>query len=62
MDLSEHGARLRPEDPLQCPEAFVLHIKDGPAYLCEAVWRHGGNMGVKFTTKADFDPSWHGAQ
>ena len=48
MDLSRHGARLRPDDPFQCPDEFSLIIKEMEERSCRIVWRAGLYVGVNF--------------
>ena len=48
MDLSRHGARLRPDDPFQCPDEFSLIIKEMEKRSCHVVWRAGLYVGVNF--------------
>jgi hypothetical protein len=47
-DLSETGARLKPEDILVCPEQFTLKFPNGSVHLCEVRWRKGNILGVCF--------------
>ena len=69
MDLSQHGARLWPDDPLRCPDEFSLFIKDpahGSAHhrlqsyieehVCHVVWRDGLYVGVVFLQQAEGSP------
>ena len=53
LDLSEDGARMKPEDPLACPEVFLLRIKHGACLVCQAIWREKGEVGVKFIAELD---------
>jgi hypothetical protein len=48
MDLSRHGARLRPDDPFQCPDEFSLVVKEMEERSCHVVWRAGLYVGVNF--------------
>jgi hypothetical protein len=48
-DISETGARLRIEGSMTVPDTFELIIElDGLEAPCQAVWRKGGEVGVKF--------------
>lgn len=48
-DLSEHGARLRVDNPMMVPSHFELIIElDGFEVDCELVWRHDNEIGVRF--------------
>ena len=48
LDLTESGARLKPNDIMLCPEEFVLKVQYGPTHGCEVVWRKGAELGVRF--------------
>ena len=48
LDLSEIGARLKPDDILVCPEQFTLKFPHGSVHLCEVRWRKGNILGVRF--------------
>ena len=52
MDLSQHGARLRPDDPLQCPDEFSLFIKNMEERACHIAWRAGLYVGGNFLKQA----------
>ncbi|HMB77017.1 MAG TPA: PilZ domain-containing protein [Kiloniellaceae bacterium] len=52
MDLSDKGARLRPDDPLKIPDAFSLHLRDIDALPCQVTWRAGLYIGVRFSDLA----------
>jgi hypothetical protein len=48
LDMSESGARLKPLEPMSCPDEFDLKLKYGPRRPCEVVWQKGGVLGVRF--------------
>lgn len=48
LDMSEKGARVRPSDPLLCPDEFDLKVTHGPIRPCEVVWQKAGIFGVRF--------------
>lgn len=48
LDISDSGARIRPSDPLLCPDEFDLKVKHGPYRACEVVWQHAGTFGIRF--------------
>jgi hypothetical protein len=48
LDQSQTGALLRPSDILFCPQEFTLKPKLGPEKHCEAIWRDGSVLGVRF--------------
>ncbi len=48
-DLSEHGARLRVDNPTMVPSHFELIIElDGFEVDCEITWRQDMEIGVRF--------------
>jgi hypothetical protein len=50
-DISETGARLRVDLPLQVPDTFELLIPlDGLEANCKVVWRRGTDVGIRFTS------------
>jgi hypothetical protein len=49
MDLSDKGARLRPDDPLKLPDSFSLCVRDIEALPCQVTWRAGLYVGVRFS-------------
>jgi len=49
MDLSDKGARLRPDDPLKVPDSFSLFVRDLDALPCQVTWRAGLFVGVRFS-------------
>ncbi len=51
LDISASGARLHIHDPVEIPKTFhLLQIANDERHECEAVWRNGNEMGVKFLT------------
>lgn len=48
LDQSQAGALLRPSDIMFCPQEFTLKPKLGPSRNCEAIWRDGSVLGVRF--------------
>ena len=49
VSVSTGGAVLHVrEDAQRCPEAFMLAVAGDKSYRCEACWRHGDKLGVKF--------------
>lgn len=48
VDISLHGARLRPVDATHCPDLFELDCPDRFVKRCTVVWRDGNWIGVKF--------------
>ena len=52
MDLSDKGARLRPDDPLKIPDSFSLFVRDIDALPCQVTWRAGLYVGVRFSDLA----------
>ncbi len=49
-DLTEDGARLRPQPGLAIPDHFELLIDlDALSVPCKVVWRDKNDIGVKFT-------------
>ncbi|WP_026379564.1 PilZ domain-containing protein [Afifella pfennigii] len=48
-DLSEDGAKLKVEDPLNVPESFELLMgADESLRRARVIWREGQFVGVKF--------------
>jgi Cdc6-like AAA superfamily ATPase len=47
-DTSDKGALLRPRDIVGCPTKFVLKPPVDPSRDCEAVWRKGEVLGVRY--------------
>ena len=48
LDLSKHGARLKPSDMLVCPNKFTLKMPHSSVHECEVKWRKGEMLGVRF--------------
>lgn len=48
MDLSEHGARLLPEDSMTVPELFELRIRNGDTRLARVVRTRGRYVHIEF--------------
>lgn len=59
MDLSPHGAKLKPDDPINCPSRFRLHIGDDNTHLCEIAWRRGAFVGARFLEGGSYATSHH---
>ncbi|MDX1401040.1 MAG: hypothetical protein R3245_03885, partial [Kiloniellales bacterium] len=51
LDLSENGARLRPDDAEACPEVFLLRLTDGVCHVCSVAWREDQELGVMFVAQ-----------
>ncbi len=47
-DISEDGARLKCDAPLEWPERVTIAIGDQPSRECEVVWSLNTLLGVKF--------------
>ena len=48
VDISRHGARLRPEDTMLLPNEFSLQFEPNQSIPCEIVHRTGNEVGVRF--------------
>jgi DNA-binding response OmpR family regulator len=49
LNLSQAGAAIwLPNPELDCPAAFELQLRSGPAYDCRVCWRLGDKLGVRF--------------
>lgn len=48
LDISESGAKIRPNDMAKLPERFELRCGYGRTYRCEVVRRSGFYLGVQF--------------
>jgi DNA-binding response OmpR family regulator len=49
LNLSQSGAAIwLPNPQLDCPAAFELQLRSGPAYDCRVCWRLGDKLGVCF--------------
>jgi DNA-binding response OmpR family regulator len=49
LNLSQGGAAIwLPKPELDCPAAFELQLRSGPAYDCRVCWRLGDKLGVRF--------------
>ena len=49
VDLSENGARLRLEKPIDLPEEFSLRIEDkASVVVARLVWQRENDVGVEF--------------
>ncbi len=48
LDLSEGGAKLRPDDILHCPDQFILKMADGTSQYCQVVRHDSDILGVQF--------------
>ena len=50
LNLSYSGAEIRlPAKDFDCPGAFALKLRAGPAHSCEVRWRREDKIGVEFT-------------
>ncbi|MGF1650777.1 MAG: PilZ domain-containing protein, partial [Hyphomicrobiaceae bacterium] len=50
-DASTDGARLRVDGAIAVPDTFELFVElDGTWVDCEVVWRHGKDVGVRYTS------------
>jgi len=48
LDISESGARLRPQEPVFVPDSFRLRLSPTLTIGCEVVHRSQGDIGVAF--------------
>ena len=48
VDISESGARLRPAEPEELPDSFVLHLEHDLSLPCDVVFRGDSEVGVSF--------------
>ncbi|MDH3702417.1 MAG: PilZ domain-containing protein [Alphaproteobacteria bacterium] len=48
VDLSESGARLRPEDAVSLPEQFDLQLEHNLTVQCKVIHRDDTELGVTF--------------
>lgn len=48
FDISEHGAKLLPEDGYALPDRFELRIRNGPTHRVRVVRARGRHFHVEF--------------
>lgn len=48
IDLSEKHARLKPADPINCPDVFELRRQGDPVRRCQVTRKHGVEVVVQF--------------
>ncbi len=47
-NLSHSGAKLKVDEPFDCPEQITLQIVEGPSYQCQVVRHEGTELAVEF--------------
>jgi hypothetical protein len=47
-DVSELGARIAVDDPLQAPQEFLVLLSDTLARWCRVIWRSEHEIGIAF--------------
>lgn len=48
LNLTETGAKLAAVDICDCPETFILQVRNGPSLRCAVRWQSGKMLGVTF--------------
>jgi hypothetical protein len=53
LDMGGGGARIRPADPVSCPEVFQLSIEFGPTRACKILRSEGEDIAVQFLDRPE---------